>query len=104
MIKEIGKADFETEVLKSDKKVLVDFNATWCGPCQMFRPILEEFAEENDDIKVVSVDIDNEDELAHEYEVFSIPCLVSFEDGKEVKRNIGIIPKKKILKMFKEKK
>ncbi len=102
MIKELSLKEFETEVLKNDKKVLVDFNAEWCGPCQMLRPLLDELAEENEDIAIYSVDIDAEDELAREYNVISIPCLVAFENGKEINRNIGLMSKKKILKLLGE--
>lgn len=102
MIKELSLIEFETEVLKNDKKVLVDFNAEWCGPCQMLRPLLDELAEENEDIAIYSVDIDAEDELAREYNVISIPCLVAFENGKETNRNIGLMSKKKILKLLGE--
>ncbi len=88
-----SKDNFEKEVLKSDKKVLVDFNATWCGPCKMMGPVIEELSEEMKDIKFVSVDVDDEDELAETYGVSSIPCLVLFEDGNEVSRNVGFMPK-----------
>lgn len=94
------KANFEKEVIKSDKPVLVDFNATWCPPCQVLHPILEEMAEESDDYKIVSVDIDDEDALAEQYEVSSIPCLVVFKDGEEVDRKIGLQPKKRLIKML----
>lgn len=88
---EVNKENFEKEVLNSDKKVLADFNADWCGPCKMLKPIVEEFADTNDEIKVVSINIDDEDELAEKYSVSSIPCLVVFDKGKEVKRNVGLI-------------
>jgi thioredoxin 1 len=94
------KDNFEKEVIKSDKPVLVDFNATWCPPCQALHPILEEMAEESDDYKIVSVDIDDEDALAEQYEVSSIPCLVVFKDGEEVDRKIGLQPKKRLIKML----
>ena len=87
----VNKDNFEKEVLKSDKKVLADFNADWCGPCKMLKPIVEEFAKNNDEIKVVSINIDDEDELSEEYNVSSIPCLVVFDKGKETKRNVGLI-------------
>ncbi len=90
---EVNKDNFEKEVLKSDKKVLVDFNADWCGPCKMLKPIVDEIAESNENVKVVSVNIDDEDELAEEYSIFSIPCLVVIDKGKEVKRNVGLISK-----------
>ena len=93
---EITKDNFEEEVLKSDKKVLADFNADWCGPCKMLRPIIDEIAEEKENIKVVSINIDNEDELAEKYNVSSIPCLVVFENGNETRRSVGFIQKDEI--------
>ncbi len=97
-----NQTNFEEEVLKSDQKVLVDFNAEWCGPCKMLKPIVEEIAEANDSIKVVSVNIDDEDVLAETYGVFSIPCLVVFENGKEVKRNVGFMPKEAVEELIGE--
>ena len=88
---EVNKDNFEKEVLSSDKKVLADFNADWCGPCKMLKPIVEEFSDNNDDIKVVSINIDDEDELSEKYNVLSIPCLVVFDKGKEIKRKVGLI-------------
>jgi len=93
---EINKDNFEEEVLKSDKKVLIDFNASWCGPCRMLKPVIDEIAEANDNIKIVSINIDDEEELSDKYEVSSIPCLVLLENGKEVKRNVGFMPKENI--------
>ena len=93
---EVTQDNFKEEVLNSKKKVLVDFNADWCGPCRMMKPILEEISEENDKIKIVSINIDDEDLLAEEYEVSSIPCLVLFENGKEINRSVGLIPKDNI--------
>ena len=89
----VNKDNFEKEVLNSKIPVLVDFNAEWCGPCKMLEPILNEVAKETENTKIVSINIDDEDELAEKYEVTSIPCLVYFKDGKEEKRNIGLIPK-----------
>ena len=101
-IVEVTKENFDSEVLKSDIPVLVDFNAEWCGPCRMLRPILDELSLERSDYKIVSINIDDEDELAEEYGVFSIPCLVAFKDGKEVNRSIGLKPKDAIEEMMEE--
>ena len=85
----ITKENFEAEVLKSDKKVVLDFWATWCGPCKMIAPVLEELAEEREDIKVGKVDVDAEGELAVRFGVMSIPTLIFFENGSEINRVIG---------------
>lgn len=90
---EVTKANFESEVLKSEIPVLADFNAGWCGPCQAMKPMLDELAAGNPGYKIVSIDIDEEDELADEYDVTSIPCLVVFKGGEEVNRNVGLIPR-----------
>ena len=90
---EVSKSNFEAEVLKSDVPVLADFNAGWCGPCRAMKPMLDELAEGNADYRIVSIDIDAEDELAEEYDVSSIPCLVVFKGGEEVNRSVGLIPK-----------
>ena len=97
---EINSKNFESEVLNSDKVVLADFNAQWCGPCKMLKPIIDDIANERKDIKVVSIDIDEEDELAEKYEVFSIPCVVVFKNGEEVKRSVGFKPKQDILNLI----
>ena len=87
---------FEKEVLSSEIPVVVDFNATWCGPCRMLAPTLEKVSDEHKEVKFVAVDIDENDELAEEYEVFSIPCLVLFKDGVEANRSVGLIPKERL--------
>lgn len=97
----INKDNFENEVLKSDKKVLVDFNADWCGPCRMLKPVIEELSE-SENYKVASVNIDDEEDLAAKYGVMSIPCLVVFENGKEVKRSVGLIPKDDVVSLIGE--
>ena len=99
---ELTKKDFDKEVLKSDIPVLVDFNATWCGPCRMLKPVLEELSEERTDYKIVSIDVDDNQELAKEYGILSIPCLIVFKDGKEIKRNVGFVPKDSINDMMEE--
>ena len=97
---EVTSETFRKEVLESDRPVLVDFNAAWCGPCRMLRPVIEEVATETPSVKVVSVNIDDEYELADEYDVSSIPCLVLFKGGAEVSREVGFRPKDGILKML----
>ena len=90
---EVTKDTFEQEVLKSEKPVLIDFNADWCGPCQMLKPTLHALAEASEDYKIVSINVDNEMEIAGDFEVFSIPCLVLMKDGKEVDRKVGVQPR-----------
>lgn len=96
----VTRENFENEVIKSDKPVLVDFNADWCGPCKMLAPVLEEIAGSRDDVKIVSINVDDEDILAENYGVSSIPCLVVVKDGKEVKRSIGFRGKDAVLEML----
>lgn len=98
----VTTGNFEKEVLNSDVTVLADFNADWCGPCRMLKPIVEEIASENPNIKVVSINIDDEDELADEYNVASIPCVVVFKNGVEVQRSIGFRPKNAIVDLLGE--
>ena len=88
---EINENSFQEEVINYKGKVLVDFNAEWCGPCKMLRPALEKLAEENKNTKVVSVNVDNNPDLARKFNVFSIPCLVVIKDGKELERSVGLI-------------
>jgi len=86
--------NFEEEVLRSDKPVLVDFWATWCGPCRMLAPVIAQIAEEKEgQIKVGKVDVDEEPELAIRYGISSIPCLKVFKNGAVVKSSVGAIPK-----------
>lgn len=93
--------NFNTEVLESDKPVLVDFWATWCGPCQMVGPIVEEIGQEITDAKICKVDVDDQPELARQYRVMSIPTLMVFKDGQAVKREVGARSKGEILEMLK---
>lgn len=82
--------NFENEVLKGDKPVLVDFFATWCGPCQMAAPVLDKLADEmGEKLKIGKVDVDQARDIATKYEVMSIPCMVVFKEGKEVDRKVG---------------
>ena len=96
----ITKATFEEEVLNSDKPVLLDFWAPWCGPCRMIGPVLDEIAEEREDIKVCKVNVDEEPELANQYQVVSIPTLFVIKDGKIVNQSLGAKPKAQILSML----
>lgn len=94
---EVNEKTFEEEVRKSDKPVLVDFNAGWCGPCRMLKPVLAQLADERADVKFVSVDIDENDELAEDFDVSSIPCLVLMKNGEEADRHVGFIPRDAII-------
>lgn len=82
--------------LIEDEKVLVDFYATWCGPCQLISPIIEEIAKENENIKVIKIDVDKFPELSRKYGIMSIPTLMVFSEGKEVKKHIGYLEKEGI--------
>lgn len=97
----LNKDNFKTEVLDSKEPVLVDFWATWCGPCQMLGPVIEEVAGEVTDVKICKLDVDENQELAKEYRVMSIPTLLVFKDGQIVKREVGAKPKDEILQMLK---
>ena len=96
----LTKDNFEQEVLKSEKPVLVDFYADWCGPCQMLSPIVDEVAEERDDIKVGKINVDEQHELASEFGIMSIPTLVVMKNGKIVQQVSGARPKEAILTMI----
>ena len=96
----ITSANFESEVLHSDKTVLLDFWATWCGPCRMLSPIEDEVAEERGDIKVGKVTVDEQPELAGQFDVMSIPTLLVFENGKLVNRAVGARPKSGVLSLL----
>ena len=98
---DVKTADFEAEVLKSDKTVLVDFWAVWCGPCRMLSPVVDQVAEEHPDIKVCKVNVDEEQQLAIKYGVMSIPTLLVFKGGELVNQSVGVIPKEEVLNLIK---
>jgi thioredoxin 1 len=93
---DVTDADFQSEVLDSETPVLVDFWAPWCGPCRVVHPILEEIDSERDDLRVVSLNVDDNQQTAAQYEVLSIPTLIVFKGGQEVKKVIGALPKKRL--------
>ena len=97
---EITAQNFEQEVLRSDKPVLLDFWAAWCGPCQMLSPLVDEVAEERTDIKVGKVNVDEQQDLAAKYQVMSIPMLVVMKNGEMADKSVGLISKQEILNLL----
>ena len=102
MIKEINASRFDNEDLKSNVPVLVDFNASWCGPCRMLKPLLEDVCKEIDEskCKILSLNVDDNEDIAIKYNVSSIPCLILFKNGNEEKRSVGLISKDEIEKFI----
>ena len=96
---EINKDNFKSEVQDSNVPVLLDFWAGWCAPCRMLSPVVDEVAEERDDIKVGKINVDEQGELAVQFKVMSIPTLIVMKNGEEVKRSTGAIPKSAILEL-----
>ena len=97
----VGSENFEAEVLKSEQTVLIDFYADWCGPCKMLSRVVEQFASENENIKVVKINVDDEQDLAIDYGVMSIPTLVVIKNGQEVNRVVGLVSKTEIENLVK---
>jgi thioredoxin len=93
---DVTDGTFQSEVLDAEQPVLVDFWAPWCGPCRVVHPILEEMATERDDLRIVSLNTDENQQTAAQYEVLSIPTLILFKDGAEAKRVIGAMPKRRL--------
>ena len=100
MIIEITKDNFQAEVLNSDKPVLIDFWASWCGPCKMLSPVVDQIADEHPEIKVGKVNVDDEGELAGQFGIMSIPTLLFFKDGKVADQSVGVRPKPFIEEMI----
>ncbi len=98
-VNHISEKEFKKEVLEAKEPVFVDFYADWCGPCRMLGPVMEEISETH---KVVKINTDEAMDLAMEYGIISIPCVILFKDGKEVKRSVGLRPKEDILKIVDE--
>lgn len=97
----ITNENFEQEILKSDKPVLVDFWAALCGPCKMLSPVVDQLGDELEGVKVAKINIDEQMELAEKYNVSSIPCVVAFKNGEEVGRSVGLVPKQKLVDLLK---
>ena len=92
----ITKENFDREVLKAEGTVLIDFWATWCGPCRMLSPIVDEVASERPDVKVGKINVDEQPELAQQFGIMSIPTLLVFKNGEKVQESVGLIPKEKV--------
>lgn len=100
-ITNLTKDNFEQEVLQASGAVLIDFWASWCGPCRMLAPTMEQIAAEHSEIKVCKVNVDEEPELAQQFDVMSIPMIVAFKDGKKVKETVGVQPAESLLALLK---
>lgn len=96
----VNKENFQKEIMESDRTVLVDFWASWCGPCRMVAPIVDEIATEHPEIKVCKINVDEESELAAQFGVMSIPSLFVIKDGKVTNQSVGALPKNQILALL----
>lgn len=101
MLRKIKEDEFEKEVLKNTKPVIVDFFATWCGPCQMLMPVLEEISKERQDIDIVEIDVDKSRELAYQYEIEAVPTMIIFRNGTAIDRIGGFYPKAELEEVLK---
>ena len=96
----VTSANFESEVIKSDKPVIIDFYADWCGPCNILGPTMEQIADERNDLKVVKINVDEEGELAQQFNVMSIPTIVVMKEGKVTNGSMGVQSKDRVLKLL----
>lgn len=101
MVIDVNKNNFDSEVINFDGKVLVDFWAEWCGPCMMLGPIVDEVSDEYDDVKFCKCNCDEARDIALDYNIMSIPCLIVFENGEEINRSVGYIPKEAVENLVK---
>ncbi|MDY3051892.1 MAG: thioredoxin [Ndongobacter sp.] len=97
MARQIDQKQFQDEVLNGEGVVLVDFFATWCGPCKMLTPILEQISDELKGVRILSVDVDEERALAEQYSIFSVPTMMIFKNGVKVDQMVGLMPKERII-------
>ncbi|MBR7032175.1 MAG: thioredoxin [Clostridia bacterium] len=96
----LSESNFEEEVIRSDKKVLIDFWASWCGPCRMMSPVIDEIAAETDSIKICKVNVDDEPSIAAKYGIMSIPTLLVVENGEVTGKSVGAVPKENVLALI----
>lgn len=96
----ITKENFQREIIESEKPVLLDFYATWCGPCQMLSPVIDEIAAERSDIKVAKINVGEQRDLARQYKVMSVPTLMVIRNGEIVNRSLGAMPKQEVLSLL----
>ena len=97
----VNDNNYTEEVLNSEKKILIDFWADWCGPCKMIGPVIEDIANENPDIKVVKINVDNNEKLATKYQIMSIPTLLVVQNGEVINKSVGLISKSEIQNLIK---
>ena len=95
-LSDVTDTNFQAEVLESEKPVLVDFWAPWCGPCRVVAPVLEEIAGERDDLRIVKLNVDDNQQTAAQYQVLAIPTMILFRNGAEAKRIVGALPKRRL--------